>query len=586
MGSELLKGAAIQFPMIALALVAAFTGQAAADDRSEAQRLLKAHIDYLCSDALEGRGLGSKGVDSAAAYLADRFREYGLKTSWYAGTPFQEFNGAMVIQLGPNNRLSLVGPSGDPAKPERIELVLGEDYIPLARGGSGKLSLPLVFAGYGIASAEKGYDDYKDLDITGKAVLLFDAWAPDKIHTWQVKELVARRRGAQAVVFTSTAAAVQRSRTRDLEQREKFITNLAEECKKFRAVAEPTPAEVKKHLTDVDMLLSVLTQAQGSLYDLHEVRLAFADMRAAPEDPGYPVIHIRRSIVDRVLKAAAKTDTSALEKKIEEDLKPQSVALSGWSLEGEVQVERSPIKAKNVIAVVEGAGELADQTIVLGAHYDGVGFRDVNWLGGGLETECPIIAPQTRYDPRMAVPRALHPAANDNASGAAVILEVARRMAEARQSPRRRVVFIAFGAEEVGYIGSKAYVRQPLFPLEKTIAMINLDMVGRLQGGRMNVFGAAPPGLVGDLLDQLDPRHQFKFNKLLANRTSLDQAAFERHRVPTLFFSSGPDEEMHLTGDRPDRLNYDGMRQISEMLAEFITALATNPKRPEYRDAK
>ena len=114
--------------------------------------------------------------------------------------------------------------------------------------------------------------------------------------------------------------------------------------------------------------------------------------------------------------------------------------------------------------------------------------------------------------------------------------------------------------------------------------MINLEMVGRLHEGRMNVFGAAPPGLFGDLLDQLGSRHPFKFSKLPVKHLTLDQAAFHRQRVPTLCFATGPDEEMHLTGDRPDRLNYDGMRQISEMLAEFITRLATHPKRPEFRD--
>lgn len=577
------RAVAIHFLMIALANTA-LTRHALADDQAESLSRIKAHIDYLCSEALEGRGLGSKGLESAAGYIADRFRQYGLKTSHYGGTPFQEFDGAMVIQLGPNNRLNLVGPSAESGRSERVDLVLGEDYIPLASGGSAKFSLPLVFAGYGITNPEKEYDDYKGLDVTGKAVLLLDARAPDKIRTSKVKEPLARERGAHAVLLTYTEAAVQRTRTRILEQRERSIARLVEECKKFRGLAQPALAEVKNHLTETDSLLSLLTQVQGSLQDLHEIRLAFADAgKAERVDPGYPVLHLRRSIVDRVLQAVAKTDTSILEKKIEEDLSPQSMAITGWSLEGEVQVQRTPMKAKNVIAVVEGAGELADQTIVLGAHYDGVGFRDLNWLPSGLEEECPIIAPHTRYDARMAVPRAFHPAANDNASGTAVILEVSRRLAHAQQSPRRRVVIIAFSAEEVGYIGSKAYVRQPLFPLEKTVAMINLDMVGRLQAGRMNVFGAAPSGLFGDLLDQLGPRHPFKFSKLPVKALSLDQAAFHRHRVPTLYFATGADEEMHLTGDRPGRLNYDGMRQIAEMLAEFISNLATNPKRPEFR---
>jgi hypothetical protein len=542
------------------------------DDAADAKRLIEAHVAYLCSEALEGRGLGSQGLESAAGYIAERFREYGLKTS------FQEFDGAMVIQLGPKNRMRLVGPE----KTDRIELVLGEDYIPLTIGGSGKVSLPLAFAGYGISSPEKGYDDYQGLELAGRAAVLFDARAPEKIHNWKAKELVAAQRGAKAVVFTYTESAVQRSRARMLDERERTVARLAEENKRFRAIVEPSAADVNKHLSEMDSLLSLLTQAQGILYDMHEMRLSFANDRAQPEAAGIPIIRIRRSVIDRVLASAAKTDVAALEKKIAEELKPQSMALAGWTLEGEVDVQRTPIKAKNVIAVAEGADALAEQTIVLGAHYDGVGYRDIDFFAA-LDVECPIIAPKTRYNARMAIPKALHPAANDNASGTAVLLEVARRLAKAEQSPRRRVVFIAFSAEEIGYIGSKAYVRQPLFPLEKTVAMINMDLVGRLQGGRMNVFGAAPAGIYGQLLDQLGPGHQFKFNKLAANRTSLDQAAFERQGVPTLYFATGPDPEMHLTGDRPDRLNYDGMRQVSEMLAEYISALATTPKRPEAR---
>ena len=252
-----------------------------------------------------------------------------------------------------------------------------------------------------------------------------------------------------------------------------------------------------------------MTELEAYLYDLHDVRLAFASFNdERPLDPSYPIIHIRRSVIDRVLKSAAKTDLLTLEKKIDADLKPQSMAIPGWSIQGEVQVLRTPIEAKNVIAVLEGSGELADETIVLGAHYDAHGVRFVNVLPVDRDCECPIIAPRTRYDPSMASPNVVRPGANDNASGTAVVLEVAREMAHLRRSPRRRVVFIAFATEELGMIGSKAYVRQPLFPLDKTVAMINLDMVGRLQDGKMNVFGAAPPGRFSQLLDQIGPRHR------------------------------------------------------------------------------
>jgi hypothetical protein len=117
--------------VIALLLVAVSTTGAAADDAADAHRLLKAHAEYLCSDALEGRGFGNKGLDLAATYLADQFRQYGLKTDSYKGTPFQEFDGAMTVELGPRNQLSLLGPGSDSAKRDRIKLAFGFDYLPL-----------------------------------------------------------------------------------------------------------------------------------------------------------------------------------------------------------------------------------------------------------------------------------------------------------------------------------------------------------------------------------------------------------------------------------------------------------------------
>ena len=131
-------------------------------------------------------------------------------------------------------------------------------------------------------------------------------------------------------------------------------------------------------------------------------------------------------------------------------------------------------------------------------------------------------------------------------------------------------------------IGSKAYVRHPLFPLDKTVAMINLDMVGRLQNDTMNVFGAAPPGLFRNLLDQVGRQHRFQFNKLPVNSSAEDQAPFHHKKVPTLYFATGPDDKIHTPYDRPDRLNVAGMQRICAMLTEFVTGLAANPKRPEY----
>src|SRR6185503_2601256 len=155
------------------------------------------------------------------------------------------------------------------------------------------------------------------------------------------------------------------------------------------------------------------------------------------------------------------------EKEIDSDLSPRSIELKGWRAEGQAEVIDKKAQVKNVVAVLNGEGPLADETIVVGAHYDHLGR-------GGTGS----LAPWTTE---------IHNGADDNASGAATILEVAQRLATAPHKPRRRVVFIAFTGEEKGLLGSAYYTRQPRFPLEKTIAMFNLDMVGRLTDDKLMV---------------------------------------------------------------------------------------------------
>ncbi len=131
---------------------------------------------YLSSDELEGRGIGTKGIDLAADYIADQLRQlnrYGVRTDIWNGGPFQKFEVGIDAALGTNNHLTLVGPpKGGDQKPTRIELVLGKDYTPLAISGKALFNLPLAFAGYGITAPKAGYDDFSGIDATNKAVIM------------------------------------------------------------------------------------------------------------------------------------------------------------------------------------------------------------------------------------------------------------------------------------------------------------------------------------------------------------------------------------------------------------------------------
>ena len=170
-----------KFPRVALSVLVALLAVMLAnwpasgltDDSVAVERRLADTTRYLSSDELEGRGLGSKGIDLAADYIATQFRLYGLKTDRCNGTPFQKFQVATDAELGPDNRLTLLGPpSPGGGKPETMELALGKDFTPLAISGSGSFDLPLVFVGYGITARSAHYDDYANVDVNGKAVIV------------------------------------------------------------------------------------------------------------------------------------------------------------------------------------------------------------------------------------------------------------------------------------------------------------------------------------------------------------------------------------------------------------------------------
>src|SRR5688500_17244101 len=158
----------ISYLLVVLFLLAAT--QTRGEDAAAVEKRLSDSVKYLASDELEGRGVGSQGINLAAEHVAEQFRKLGLKTDLYDGTPFQTFQMTIGSKLGKTNEVRLVGPAGKPSAERALKL--GQDYTPLALGGSGKMDLPLVFAGYGITAKKAHYDDYQGIDVKGKAVIL------------------------------------------------------------------------------------------------------------------------------------------------------------------------------------------------------------------------------------------------------------------------------------------------------------------------------------------------------------------------------------------------------------------------------
>src|SRR5262249_32588362 len=195
------------------------------------------------------------------------------------------------------------------------------------------------------------------------------------------------------------------------------------------------------------------------------------------------------AVCDQVLKAALNKTLADLESEIDRDFRPHSTVLKGWTAGGVVTIERKQAQVKNVVAYLEGSGPLAEETVVVGAHYDHVGR-------GGFASRAPG---STEF----------HNGADESPWGPVCLLELARRLGARQDKLPRRVVFIAFTGEEMGLIGSARYTKEPIFPLEKTIAMLNMDMVGRLRDDKLTIFGSGTSPVWDEMLKRLGKEAHF-----------------------------------------------------------------------------
>ena len=210
--------------------------------------------------------------------------------------------------------------------------------------------------------------------------------------------------------------------------------------------------------------------------------------------------------------------------------------------------------ARNVVGVLPGRDpELRNEIVVVGAHYDHLGLGTFGAL-----------------DPDST--GKVHNGADDNASGAAALVHIARQLA--LLPPARTVVFIAFSGEEAGLLGSDYYVKNPLFPLARTVAMVNMDMVGRLRENRLLVYGAATAGEFPPLLDSLNATAGFDLKASGDGWGRSDQSSFYAAGKPVLHVFTDLHEDYHRATDDWEKINADGLARVADFTAAVVRALA------------
>ncbi len=553
---------------------------AATDAASIEQRLADA-AEFLSSDEMEGRGIGSQGLDMAADYVAEEFKAVGLKTDLFDGGPFQSFSVQLGAEIGKDNRLVLQGPADEDGNtPEPIELTYGEDFTPISISGGGEFDLPLVFVGYGITAKKEKYDDYAGIDVKDKVVIilrrepqqsdpksLFAGTKDSAYAPLRVKISNAFEHGAAGIILCTDEFYIAKRVRQRYAELQKALDELAAEHEQAKGADAATLEDIEARQRKLDELLKAVQLRSERLAAEYDPLLPFRATGSSSPRKGAPIVHCRREALDRMVTAALGTGLAEIEAEIDATGKPQSRELPGCRMIAKIDVERKQVEVRNVLAVLEGEGPLADETIVIGAHYDHVGRGSTGLLsrilsGGSKDS--------------------IYNGADDNASGTAAMIEIARSLNARPQKLGRRVVFIAFTAEERGLLGSAHYVNHPLFPLEDTVAMLNLDMVGRLRDDKLSIFGSGTAKRFDKLLDDMAAEHGFQLTKVPSGFGPSDHASFYGKKIPVMHFITGMHADVHKPSDTFDKLNVPGMRRVGQMIEDVAVAIAGDEKRPEY----
>lgn len=273
-----------------------------------------------------------------------------------------------------------------------------------------------------------------------------------------------------------------------------------------------------------------------------------------------PAIHIKRQIAEYLLSQTGKS-VGELETFYKEHYQSASFP-TNMILKGSVDIEPKKATTRNVVGMIKGQ---KDDIVVLGAHYDHLGM-------GGESSRAPGV-------------NAVHYGADDNASGTALLIEMAQKFAE--EQPMSTLVFIAFGAEEMGLLGSRYFVEHPLIAMDKVKMMVNFDMVGRLNENHSLMIGGTGTALEIDSLLAIgfDSTH-YKISKSPGGTGPSDHSSFYSAGVPVLYFTTGVHDQYHTPEDQADLINYNGMEMLGNSVAGLLANYIDESQQLTYQESQ
>ena len=301
----------------------------------------------------------------------------------------------------------------------------------------------------------------------------------------------------------------------------------------------------------------------GKLGDGEEDLLTRFGSVSGPENVGIVFVQVKNAVADSWLQSAGKS-IKDLQDHINATTQPASFAFAeSRQVSLHVDIETTRATVNNVLAWLPGQ---TDEYVIVGAHYDHLGR-------GNFDSLAPSQIGQ------------IHPGADDNASGTAGVLELARLFAPQRGQLKRSILFMDFAGEELGLLGSAAWVKDPTRPLAKAVAMINMDMIGRIKDDKVYVGGVGTGSTFKAVLEQAQKDSPFKIEYSAGGYASSDHTSFVAKKIPVLFFFSGLHSDYHKPSDTWDKINAPSAVRLLDLVGNVAVQLASAPDAPAFQVA-
>jgi Peptidase family M28/PDZ domain/PA domain len=317
---------------------------------------------------------------------------------------------------------------------------------------------------------------------------------------------------------------------------------------------------ITKAITARNHGAKALVFVNGKIGDGEEDLLTRFGSVSGPEDVGIIFVQVKDAVADDWLRSAGKS-LVAEQEQINTSSKPDSFELpANQSASITVSIKTTRAEVNNVLAYLPGK---TDEYVIIGAHYDHLGR-------GNFDSLAPAQIGQ------------IHPGADDNASGTAGVLELARLLAPQKGQLRRGILFMSFAGEELGLLGSAEWVKDPTRPLDKAVAMLNMDMIGRIKDQKVYIGGVGTGSTLKATVEQAAANSGFKIEYSPGGYSSSDHTSFVAKKIPVVFFFSGLHSDYHKPSDTWEKINPDSAALLLDIVANTGEQLANAEDRPTF----